>query len=63
MDEFNLRIIRTYGAAGHGKETIDGMSSFGVKNVVYTDIVTHDNHFNNNEDTVDYLSENNPQFS
>ena len=39
------------------------MSSFGVKNVVYTDIVTHDNHFNNNEDTVDYLSENNPQFS
>ena len=39
------------------------MSSFGVKNVVYTDIVTHDIHFNNSEDTVDYLSENNPQFS
>lgn len=44
-------------------KTIHGMSSFGVKNVVYTDIVTHDIHFNNSEDTVDYLSENNPQFS
>ena len=28
--EFNLRIIRTYGAAGHGK-AIDEMSSFGIK--------------------------------
>ena len=30
---FNLKIIRTYGAAGHGKGTIDAMSSFGTKNV------------------------------
>ena len=30
--EFNLRIIRTYGAAGNGKDAIDGMSSFDVKN-------------------------------
>ena len=29
---FNLRIIHTYGAAGHGKGVIDAMSSFGVKN-------------------------------
>ena len=26
-DEFNFRIIRTYGAAGHGKGAIDAMSS------------------------------------
>ena len=31
--EFNLRLILTYGAAGHGKEAIDGMSSFGIKNI------------------------------
>ena len=29
--EFNLRIIRTYGAAGHGKGAIDEMPSFGIK--------------------------------
>ena len=29
--EFNLRIIRTYGAAGHGKGVIDEISSFGLK--------------------------------
>ena len=34
-DDFGLRIIRTYGAAGHGKGAIDGMSSFGVKNILY----------------------------
>ena len=30
--ELNLRIIRTYGVAGHRKRTRDGMSIFGVKN-------------------------------
>ena len=29
-DDFNLRIIRTYGASGHGKGVIDAMSSFGA---------------------------------
>ena len=32
--KFNLRIIRTYGAAGHGKGAIDQMSSCGVKNIL-----------------------------
>ena len=54
--EFNLRIIRTYGAAGHGKGAIDGMSSFGVKNVLRKDIVTHDIFFNKSEDIIDYLT-------
>ena len=61
--EFNLRIIRTYGAAGHGKGAIDGMSSFGVKNILRKDIVTHDIFFNMSEDVVDYLIIKCPQFN
>ena len=37
--EFNLRIIRTYGAARKG--AIDGMTSFGVKKLLRKDIATH----------------------
>ena len=33
-DDFNLYIIRTYGASGHGKGVIDAMSSFGAKNIL-----------------------------
>ena len=61
--EFNLRIIRTYGAAGHGKGAIDGMSSFGVKNVLRKDIVTHNVFFNKSEEVVDYLEIKCPHFS
>ena len=61
--EFNLRIIRTYGAAGHGKGAIDGMSSFGVKNVLRKDIVTHNVFFNKSEEVVEYLQIKCPQFS
>ena len=34
VDDFNLLIIRTYGASGHGKGVIDAMSSFGAKNIL-----------------------------
>lgn len=61
-DEFNLRIIRTYGAAGHGKGAIDAMSSFGVKNILRKDIVTYDVFFNNADAMVDYLKSKNPQY-
>ena len=61
--EFNLRIIRTYGAAGHGKGAIDGMSSFAVKNVLRKDIVNHDVFFNKSEEAVDYLEIKRPHFS
>ena len=61
-DDFNLRIIRTYGAAGHGKGAIDAMSSFGVKNVLRKDIVTYDVFFNNSDDMVEYLESKNPQY-
>ena len=49
-DEFNLRIICIYGAAGHGKTAIDAMSSFGVKNILRKDIVRHDVFFNSSCD-------------
>ena len=62
-NEFNLRIIRTYGAAGHGKGVIDAISSFGVKNILRKDIVTHDVIFNTSEDVTNYLSIKKPQFS
>ncbi len=62
-NEFNLRIIRTYGASGHGKGVIDGMSSFGVKNILRKDIVTHDVFFNKSEHVTDYLSIKCPHYS
>ena len=61
--EFNLRIIRTDGAAGDGKGGIDVMLSFGAKNVLRKDIVTHDVFFNTSEEIANYLSIKNPQFS
>ena len=47
--------MRSYGAAGYGKGTIDAMSSFGVKNVLRRDIVTQDIFFDTSEEIVDYL--------
>ena len=41
-DKYNVRLIRLYGAAGHGKELIDAMSSFGVKSILRKDILTGD---------------------
>ena len=41
-NKYNVRIIRIYGAAGHGKGLIDAMSSFGVKAILRRDIVSHD---------------------
>ena len=38
-NKYNVRIIRIYGAAGHGKGLIDAMSSFGIKAI---GIVIHD---------------------
>ena len=61
-DEFNLRNIRTYGAAGNGKGTIDGMSSFRVENVLRRDIVTRNIFFDKSEKIVDYLNIKNLQF-
>ena len=54
-NEFNLRIIRTYGAAGHGKGTVDAMSSFGVKNGLRGDTVTQVVFFDTSKEIVEHL--------
>ena len=59
-DDFGLRIIRMYGAAGHGKGAIDGMSSFRVKNILRHDIITQDTFFNDSESIVNYLAQKKP---
>ena len=46
----------------HGKGVIDIMSSFGVKNILRKDIVTHDVFFNNSAEIADYLSSINPHY-
>ena len=45
-DEFKLRNICIYGAAGRGKGVIDVMPSFGVKHILRKYIVIHDVFFN-----------------
>ena len=55
-EDFNLRIIRTYGAAGHGKGVIDAMSSFDAKNILRHDIVTRNIFFNDSESITNYLA-------
>ena len=61
-DDFNLRIILTYGAAGHGKGAINAMPNFGVKNILRKDIVTQDVFFKNSAEIADYLSSINPHY-
>ena len=61
--EFNLRIIRTFGVAGHRKGTIDEMSSFGVKNILKKDIVTNNIFFNKSKEVVHYFSRKCLQFN
>ena len=55
-DKFGLRMIRTYGAAGHGKGPTDRTSSLGVKNILKKDIVTRDLFCDSSEAITDYLS-------
>ena len=54
-DKYNVRIIRLYGAAGHGKGLIDAMSSFRVKSILTRDIVGLDVWFGNIKEMCDYL--------
>ena len=60
-NEFNLRIIRIQGGAGHGKGTINAMSSFGVHNVLRRDIATQDIFVDTSEEIVDQLHIKNPK--
>ena len=60
--DFGLRIIRRYGASGHGKGAIDGMSSFGVENILKHDIIIQDIFFNDSETIVNYLAQKSQSF-
>ena len=62
-EDFNLRIIRTYGAAEYGKGVIDAMSSFGAKNILRHGIVTQNIFFNDSESMTNYLAMKKPEFS
>ena len=63
-DDFNLRIIRTYKASVHGKGVIDAMSSFGAKNILRHNIITQDDVFFNDSDSiVNYLATKKPDYS
>ena len=52
---YNARIVRLYGAAGHGKGLIDAMSSFVVKSILRKDIVTGDLWYKNSEEMCKHL--------
>ena len=54
-DKYNVRIIRLYGAAGHGKGLIDAMSAFGVKSILRRDIIGLDVWFADSQEMCDYL--------
>ena len=54
-NKYNVRVIRIYGAAGHGKGLIDALSSFGVKAILRRDIVSHDCWLESNNDICEYL--------
>ena len=50
-----MRIVRLYGAAGHGKGLIDAMSSFGVNAILRRDIITADAWFANRDELCNHL--------
>ena len=50
-------MIRIYGAAGHGKELIDDMSAFGVKNILRKAIVREDAFWKDSKEICHYLSD------
>ena len=53
--KYNVRIIRIYGAAVHGKGVIDAMSGFGVKSILKRDIIGLDVWFGDSRDICEYL--------
>ena len=60
-NKYNVRIVRLYGAAGHGKGLIDAMSSFGVKSILRKDIVTGDVWYKNSEEMCKHLRKVQPE--
>ena len=55
--EYDINIIWFYGIAGHGKGTVDAMSSFGCKAILRNAIITDDLMFNNANEMCTYLND------
>ena len=53
---YNVTVLRIYGAARHGKGLIDAMSSFGVKGILRRDIIENDEWFSNSAEICGYLN-------
>ena len=54
---YNLRIIRIFGATGHGKGLIGAMSNFGPKSILRRDIVAFDLWFADSKEICSYLTD------
>ena len=52
---YNVKIIKIYGAAGHEKGLIDAMSSFEVKSVLRRDVIGLDQWFADSKEKCQYL--------
>ena len=55
--KYNITIVWFYGVAGHGKGTVDAMSSFGCKKPLSHAIIAEDKWFVSARDMVNYLNE------
>ena len=55
-DKYNVRIIRAYGAAGHGKGLTDAITNFSAKPILRRDIATRDICFKTSPIYVNILS-------
>ena len=54
-NDYNVKIIRIYGAPGYGKGLIDAMSSFGVKSILRLAVVGLDQWFADSKEMCQYL--------
>ena len=54
-NDYNVKIIRIYCAAGHGKSLIDAMLDFGVKSILCRDVIGLDQRFADSKEICQYL--------
>ena len=54
-DNYNCKIVRVFGAGGHGKGIIDAMSAFGVKGILRRDIAGLELWWKDRHDICEYL--------
>ena len=53
--DYNVKIIRIYGAAGHGKSLIDAMSGLGIKSILRREVIGSDQWFADSKEMCQYL--------